>query len=214
MIKKERVAKTVNSKNISINYEHIVLNVYGICVFLYAILQSNISIQYPFIKQVILSVFIFLLIICLIIKYKATIRKREAFLLTLFLVLLGYNILNNGLDDGTLLIIPFCYLLSDCNIESILKKYSIAIFFALIFIIMLAKIRILNNQTFFSTSTFKIRQSLGFIWATFGPNMFLSAVLAFVSYKKERIKFSELFAFLLVNLYFYKKTKTVAVLVV
>lgn len=203
----------IKSRSISIRFEHQILSIYAVCVFLYAIMQSNISIQFPIVKSVMMGSFVALLILGVFfsLKHKTTIRKKDAMLLAAFLILLLYNILNNGFENGTIFIIPFCYLLMDCKIENILKKYSKSTFLAILFVILLCKIGILNNQTFTNAATtFKVRQGLGFIWTTFAPNMFLSAVLAFVSYRKGKINLIELLLLFFVNLYLYSQTKTLA----
>lgn len=204
------------NKNISLKFRDNILLIYGVCIFLYAILQSNLSTQYPFLKKIILGSFLILMFLGVFIniKYRGKIREKDAIVMSIFFVLLVYNILNNGYENGTLLIIPFCYLLIECNIDEILKKYCTFTFLGIAFVVILSQIGILDNQTFSNAATtYKMRQGLGFIWATFGPNMFLSATLAFISYKKENINFIQIFVLFIVNIFFYTKTKTLAVFI-
>lgn len=206
----------IKVRNIPLKINNAILSIYGICVFLYAILQSNISTQYPLCKNIILVCFTILMVLAVFMKIKCngSVREKDAIILGGLFVLLVYNVLINGFENGTLFIIPFCYLLSGCKIDDILSKYSAATFCAVFFVILLSKIGIIDNHIFTNYATIiKVRHGLGFIWTTFGPNMFLSAVLAFVAYKREKISFVELLILFFVNIYFYMQTKTLAVFI-
>lgn len=198
------------SKQINLSFDKFILSIYSICVFLYAILQSDISSQSHFLKIVILGSFVVLIILGLIlkIKYQGKIALKEGIVLLLFTALLLYSIIFNGYENGTIFIIPFCYILKDSKTDDILKRYSFSIFLALIFVVGMAKLGILRNELV--VNFLKSRQSLGFLWPSFGPNMFLSAVIAFTTYKKERIRIWHVLLLFLANTYLYRATVTLA----
>lgn len=198
------------SKQINLSLDKFILSIYSICVFLYAILQSEISSQSHFLKIVILGSFVVLIILGLIlkIKYQGKIALKEGTVLLLFTALLLYSIIFNGYENGTIFIIPFCYLLKDSKVDDILKRYSFSTFLALIFVVGMTKLGILRNVVVINY--LKSRQSLGFLWATFGPNMFLSATLAYIAYKKEDIHIWQILLLFLTNTYLYRTTVTLA----
>lgn len=198
------------SKQINLSLDKFILSIYSICVFLYAILQSEISSQSYFLKMVILGSFVVLIIFGLIFKIKSQgkIALKEGTVLLLFAALLLYNIIFNGYENGTFFIIPFCYILKDSKMDDILKRYSFSIFLALIFVVGMTKLGILRNVVVINYM--KSRQSLGFLWSTFGPNMFLSATLAYIAYKKEDIHIWQILLLFLTNTYLYRTTVTLA----
>ena len=58
------------------------------------------------------------------------------------------------------------------------------------------------------------RACLGFYFATFGPNLFLHTVLAYIASRKNRIKLSRWILIEIVNVWFYKMTDTLAVFII
>lgn len=198
------------SKQINLSLDKFILSIYSICVFLYAILQSEISSQSYFLKMVILGSFVVLIILGLNfkIRYQSKIALKEGIVLLMFTALLLYSIIFNGYENGTIFIIPFCYLLKDSKVDDILEKYCFSTFLALIFVVGLSKVGILRNVVVINY--LKSRQSLGFLWATFGPNMFLSATLAYIAYKKEDIHIWQILLLFLTNTYLYRATVTLA----
>lgn len=58
------------------------------------------------------------------------------------------------------------------------------------------------------------REYLGFYFATFGPNLFLHTVLAYIASRKNKIKFKSWILIEVINVWFYKMTDTLAVFVV
>ena len=55
---------------------------------------------------------------------------------------------------------------------------------------------------------------MGFYFATFGPNLFLHTVLAYIASRKNKIKFKSWILIEVINVWFYKMTDTLAVFVV
>lgn len=198
-------------KNFNI-FKFTLLDLYTLCTFLYVLVQSNISIQYTMIKNLIM-IMLFCFMIFGVIYHCATHNKiniRLMFFLLTILIWIFLMIFMNKWDKNLLLIPIFAYIVSDYKVDDILKRYSYATFAGIFFVILLMSVHLLNNDQIIDVSSNELRQSVGFNWVSFGPNMYLSAVAGFLAYKKEKIKIFQLIVFLFINIWFYKKTLTSA----
>lgn len=193
-------------------FKFTLLDLYTLCTFLYVLVQSNISIQYTMIKNLIMTTLFCFLIFGVIYRCvsHSKINIRLMFFLLIIVIWMFLMIFMNKWDKNLLLIPIFAYIVSDYEIDDILKRYSYATFAGIFLIILLMSVHILNNDQIIDASSNELRQSVGFNWVSFGPDMYLSAVAGFLAYKKEKIKTLQLIIFLFINIWFYKKTVTSA----
>lgn len=182
---------------------------YGIVAFIYAMLQTQLPGKYNFINLALKYSFAVVLIITFLIKLNY-IRKFN-FKSILIPVLLGglilYSTFVNKTESMFILIIYFMFILYDCKEDEILKYYSYGMFCAIAITILAWKIGLVSNLES------KGRMYIGFLFSTFGANMFLHTCFAYVAYKKNNIKLWQWFILEIINMYIYIKTDTLAVFI-
>ncbi len=120
-----------------------------------------------------------------------------------FILLISIFIFNTSSE--IIYIVIFMYLCRNVNSDLIFQKYCLASGIVLISTIVSCWIGILP-----SISNGE-RHYLGFLYTTFGPNIFLSFLLSFVAHRKEKIKTIEWLIFLAINQYFLIMTDTTSV---
>ncbi|MGM9904990.1 hypothetical protein [Lactobacillus sp.] len=189
------------------------IDIYMICVFLYAIVQSEISIQYPTVKTIIMTTLFslsFLAVLMEVLK-KVKIKKVAISIWIGMFLIISYLVLKDGWDNGFYLMIPFSFVTHRYNQKEILRRYCLSMFCAIFLIIFLCKIGILQNIVYHNILTGETREYLGFNWTTFGPNMLFGAIMAFIVIKDKNIKAWELLTLFAINYWFNLKTNTTAV---
>lgn len=193
------------------HYENIITLCYGISIFFFALLQSEIQNEQE-IAGIIFKALIILASLSAIIvklihikKLKQQINKTNILIILGFGILMLFNILHNGIDSNMLFIVLFIWLFDDVKIEKIFKGYSIGTFLAVAIVITLWKFDILVNYAKDG------RNYLGFIYATFAPNLFFHACLALVAWRKEQMTIFEWIAIILFNVWIYEQTTTKAI---
>lgn len=128
----------------------------------------------------------------------------------LFIILFGILLLQGFLyRDLSYTIFFIAFFMISCSRSkevNIYKYYTIAIFSVILLTLFLTALGILEND-----NSWYGRDDLGFTYTTFGPNLFLSACISLVCWKKEKINWKEWVFILLLNQFFFWKTSTDAV---
>lgn len=185
-----------------------IILIYGLCTFLYALLQTEVSAISSLVDISIRGLFICLFIFGYIVKTMVSSNKLNLVNI-LYLVLIffcfAFSLVNGNEEVSVLYIILFMFLLSGSNYEDVLKAYAVATFAAVFFTLLLWKISVLPNNTNGYGKDF-----VGFYYATYGPNMLLHAIIAYIAYKKDKIDW-KLWGFFIVSIsWFYLRTTTLA----
>ena len=107
---------------------------------------------------------------------------RNLLLWGLIALLIIGNIFFNQADSDLIYIVIFILYCSKAEPESVLKTYCISAGIAIALVIFAWLIGILPSQTSAG------REYLGFYFATFGPNLFLHTVLAYIASRKKQNK--------------------------
>lgn len=182
---------------------------YGICIFLFVIGQS-----YLLSSSVILATLcrglkiVAATVPVLVLLPHSKFSVRNLLLWGLIALLIIGNIFFNQADSDLIYIVIFILYCSKAEPESVLKTYCISAGIAIALVIFAWLIGILPSQTSAG------RECLGFYFATFGPNLFLHTVLAYIASRKNKIKFKSWILIEVINVWFYKMTDTLAVFVV
>ncbi len=193
-----------------IKYENIPIIMYSICIFIYAIMQSKI----PNISDGIMigckMCMLALIAICLVFEIKQKLEFDIKNILKVFIIvgLMVWNFIARQNDSELVFIIVFMILCRKCLPNKLLYSYSMGVFSAIIIVLIFSEFNIISNDLDANG-----RYDLGYIYATFGPNLYLSACLAYIGSKKDKVNVFTIIVLLIGNFYFYEKTKTIAVFV-
>lgn len=181
---------------------------YGVCVFCYALLQSQFSNIIPKFSQIIQIIMIFSLIIMSLISFnKKTSVNVIVLCKILFIICLFIWIFFSGQKEKEIILILLAMILcSNLNYKKVLETYSISVFISLCIVILTSFMHLLPNNI-----DALGRYSLGFKFTTFSANLFFSAVIAYVSSKGTKITLTSLLLILFINIFLYLKTNTSAV---
>lgn len=180
---------------------------YGMCVLIYALLQTQIM-SHPTLGYILKLLFGGCLVIEMLLSAYAwkTIKIKILAILSVLMIAIIYNIVFHNAQESLLFIVFFMVVLSRCDEKDILKQFSTGVFLAIVITLLLTRIGVLKN-----TVGNDGRETLGFLFTTFGANMFLHAAIAYIAYKKDSVKLQHWIALELVNIFFYSKTQTIAV---
>ncbi len=105
------------------------------------------------------------------------------------------NIFFNQADSDLIYIVIFILYCSKAEPESVLKTYCISA--GIVALVIFVAYRNSPSQTSAG------REYLGFYFATFGPNLFLHTVLAYIA-SKNKIKFKSWILIEVINVWFYR----------
>lgn len=117
-----------------------------------------------------------------------------------------YNYFSKDLSYTVFFISYYMIACSRAEPQQILKCYTLSIFIVIFLTVFLAFSGVLIND-----NSWYGRYDLGFTYCTFGPNLFLSACLALVAWKKEKMNWKWWGFILLLNQFLFWKTSTDAV---
>ena len=194
------------SRIIRIQKSNIALLLYGFCVFIYALLQTELAGQYHLINTVLRVSFVGLAVIGLLQWLIETKSINTFATITFILIALVLSILflQKKIDDGVLLIILFMLIVERHSSDDILQSYSVSMLLAVLFTLFLWSIHILPSLSI------RNRKFLGFYYASYGPNMLLHASIAYVSFRKRKMRWTEWIILTLLNTFMYVETRTIA----
>ena len=120
-----------------------------------------------------------------------------------------YSITFNQADSNNLIyIILFMLYFFSANPKDIFNVFWISVSLGIIAVILAWTLGFLPSQSSDG------REYLGFYYTSFGPNLFLHAVLAYMSSRDEPIQFSRWLLIEAINIWFYSMTLTSAVFIV
>lgn len=181
---------------------------YGVCVFCYALLQSQFSNIIPSFSQIVQCCMYFSLIIMCLISFnrKTSINLKALFKILLIACLFIWIFFSGQKEKEIILILLAMILTSDLNYKEVLKTYSFSIFCSIFIVILASYLHLLPNSIDASG-----RYSLGFKYTTFSANLFFSAVISYAASKESKISLISLLTIILVNIFLYIKTNTSAV---
>ncbi len=180
---------------------------YGLCVFLFAIGHTKIQ-NLSFITGIMVTygkfVPVGLSILFLIRRLRFDVRSLVIILAFILLLLLSF--FTRDLSYTIFFIAYFMVACSRTDPEQIYKYYAVSVFSVIILTLLLTVLGVLVND-----NSWHGRYDLGFTYCTFGPNLFLSACIAFVCWKREKLDWKQWVFVLLLNQFFFWKTSTHAV---
>lgn len=195
--------------NLTIKYNDITKICYGICVFLFVIGQSSL-----------LSVSSLLSTLCRGIQLIAAalpifvVLKRSKFsignllLWGLLAALIVCNIVFNQAESDLVYIVLFCLYCSNLEPTDVLKTYYISASLGIVLVIAAWGVGLLPSEVRNG------RAYLGFYYTTFGPNLFLHAVLAYIASRAQKIRLLNWIVIEVINVWFYVMTDTLAAFVI
>ena len=180
---------------------------YAACVFLFALGHTKIQ-GLCFITRVMVTygkfVPVMLSMPFLLRRLRFNIKLIGVMLFLGLLLLLNFFV--HDLSYTIFFIAFFMIACSNTEPRQVYKNYAIAVFVVIVSTLALTYMGILVND-----NSWEGRYDLGFTYCTFGPNLFLSACIALVGWKKEKVGWSGWLFVLLLNQFFYEKTSTDAV---
>ena len=186
---------------------HIHAMCYAVCVFLFAIGHTKIQDLF-FITGIMVTYGKFIpvmLSIPFLVKELRFNMKSLAITLVFGLLLL-LSFYSRDMSYTTFFIAYFMVACSRTNPKQIYKYYTVSVFIVIVLTVVLALLGVLEND-----NSWLGRYDLGFTYCTFGPNLFLSACITLIAWKKEKVSFGEWLFVLALNQYFFWKTDTDAV---
>ena len=198
----------VNVRNSKVKINDITLTCYGICIFVFVIGQSYLLASSAFFSTLCKGLRLAASIIpaLLLMRYsKFNIRNLMIWGLIAFLII--GNIFLNQADSDLIYIVIFILYCSKLRPGNVIRIYYISVSIGITLVIVAWLIGIIPSQVRGN------RAYLGFYFTTFGPNLFLHAVLAYIASRKNKIKLSRWILIEIVNIWFYKMTDTLAVFV-
>ena len=199
----------ITTKGAKIKVKDITNICYGICIFLFVIGQSYLLSSSAILATLCQGLKIVAATVpVLVLLRHSKFSIRNLLLWGLIALLIIGNIFFNQADSDLIYIVIFILYCSKAEPESVLKTYCISAGIAIAIVIFAWLIGILPSQTSAG------REYLGFYFATFGPNLFLHTVLAYIASRKNKIKFRSWILIEVINVWFYKMTDTLAVFVV
>lgn len=199
----------INLKSAKISADSIINICYGTCIFVFVLGQSTL-----------LSALSLLRMLCMGFRLAAAILPALLFLRNpkfnihtlamwgLIALLIAGNIFLNQADSDLVYIIIFVLYCSRSKPGEVLKSYAISASLGVALVVAAWLAGVVPAQSNGA------RQYLGFRYTTFGPNLFLHIVLAYIASRGGRIKVSRWLLIELINLWFFKMTDTLAVFLV
>lgn len=181
---------------------------YGISIYIYVIMQSSIPKMNDWLMQVLKILLIGTIIYNIIFEF---IKKEKISMKTLSIfcsiaIIFMINYFNSQNDTELLFIIIFMFLCRSIETSSVFKAYYIGAFLAVFTVLFSWNIGLIEN-----TIDSSGRNYIGFLFPTFGPNIFLTAVLAYVASKEDKVSNYFWCVIVLINIWFKIMTDTIAV---
>lgn len=180
---------------------------YAICILLFAIGHTKIqNLNALTGMMVTYGKFLPLLFSGIILVSGAKLDTKTAGVFGLFVLLLVYGFLINDLSYVLFFVAYFMIACSREDENRIYKVYSITVYVVIVITILFSLIGLIEND-----NSWYGRYDLGFTYCTFGPNLFLSASLSLIAWKKNKMTWKHWVFVLLFNQFFFWKTETDAV---
>lgn len=180
---------------------------YAICIFLFAIGHTKIqNLNVLTGMMVTYGKFLPAVFSGMILLSNAKLDLKAVGVFAFFVLLLVYSFLKNDLSYVLFFAAFFMMACSHGNEKSIFKAYAITVYSVILFTITLAISGMLEND-----NSWYGRYDLGFTYCTFGPNLFLSATLSLIAWKRNRMSWKHWMFVLLINQFLFWKTDTDAV---
>lgn len=194
-------------KNGRIKESNVHVLCYAICVFLFAIGHTKIQ-KINFFTSITVTYgkFVPLILSFILIIKKRRYNTRSLILFSVFLLMIGYSFIVNDLSYVAFFLVFFILVCGYSDESTIYKLYVYGVFLVILVTVILATTGFLEND-----NSWYGRYDLGFTYCTFGPNLFLSATLALIAWKKEKMSWAHWIFILLLNQFFYWKTNTDAI---
>lgn len=182
---------------------------YGVGIFLFVIGQSYLVSSSAILAMMCRGLrFVAATLPVLVLLRYSKFSIRNLMLWSLIALLIVGNIFFNQADSDLLYIVIFILYCSKSEPEDVLKTYYISAMFGIALVIAAWFIGILPSQTSGG------RAYLGFYFATFGPNLFLHTVLAYIASRRTKIKLKSWILIEIINIWFFKMTDTLAVFII
>lgn len=138
---------------------------------------------------------------------KFNIETSELIILLIFLSVIAVVCWHSTISAGLIFSSFFMIVIfGDLPFRGILKIFATFSGITIFMTLMLNKIGMLPSVI--SNSDFRIRNSLGFIYYSYGSILFFSFVATYLLLRKQKIRYVELLLLGLLNLYFFKYTDT------
>ena len=168
--------------------------------------------EYPLFSELI-KILIIIACILLLLKYilEPHIKKFIIFsiVISTIVVVVSYN------SDSFFILMPIVALMLNMNnidINKVIKVWLIEIIALMIFLAICYRLNIVGEVINSGVRTGgKIRYALGYTYSTFSSNYFFHVTIFYLYLRKHMIKYVELIALFLINLYLYSLTDTRAV---
>ena len=168
--------------------------------------------EYPLFSELI-KILIIIACILLLLKYilEPHIKKFIIFsiVISTIVVVVSYN------SDSFFILMPIVALMLNMNnidINKVIKVWLIEIIALMIFLSICYRLNIVGEVINSGVRTGgKIRYALGYTYSTFSSNYFFHVTIFYLYLRKHMIKYVELIALFLINLYLYSLTDTRAV---
>lgn len=199
----------INKINLKIKVNDITTICYGICVFVFVIGQSYLPASFAVLSMLCKGLrFVAVAVPALLFLKNSKFSIRNLVMWGLIALLIIGNIFFNQADSDLIYIVIFMLYCSKSKPEDVIKTFCISAFVGIVLVIAAWFIGAIPSEVKDG------RACLGFYFATFGPNLFLHTVLAYIASRKNRIKLSRWILIEIVNVWFYKMTDTLAVFVI
>ena len=182
---------------------------YGVAIFAYALQQTAFITRFPMANRFFYAVILFAIAVSLLIeitRHSTLLIKTFALLIMFILVVVGNIFFNEGPIDF-IYILFFIYVCRENEPVKIFQAYYIAVLSAVFITVIAMYVRILPN------SIIRNNDCLGFLYLSFGPNMFLHGCIAYVAGTKNRITNWKWLVIMAVNFWFFIKTDTLSAFV-
>lgn len=199
----------INKINLKIKINDITTICYGICVFVFVIGQSYLPASSSILSILCTGLrFIAVIVPALLFLKNSKFNIQNLVMWGLIALLILGNIFFNQADSDLIYIVIFMLYCSKSKPEDVIKTYYISASVGIVLVIAAWFIGAIPSEVRGG------RAYLGFYFATFGPNLFLHTVLAYIASRKKHIKLREWILIEIVNVWFYKMTDTLAVFII
>lgn len=199
----------INRINLKIKVNDIITICYGICVFVFVIGQSYLPASSAVFSMLCKGLrFVAVVVPALLFLKNSKFSIRNLMMWGLIALLIVGNIFYNQADSDLIYIVIFMLYCSKSKPEDVIKIYYISAFMGIVLVIVAWFVGVIPSEVRGG------RAYLGFYFTTFGPNLFLHTVLAYIASRKNRIKLSRWILIEIVNVWFYKMTDTLAVFII
>lgn len=189
-----------------IKIDNVNLFLYGICVFLLTFSQSEFLQIAGGMKRIAIIIEISCIVFSILINFNRMLKLNKItfvlYLIFSFVIFWGIIFLKGDMN----LIFIVVYMLLCCGIQpkKVVRTYFWAVLCTIIITLVLWSLGLTSNTIVLD------RYYLGFIYTTFGANLFLHCCIALVASSKKRLSIYVWIIIMIANYWFYIKTQTSA----